>query len=784
MLFVVAACGGAESRKAKYLESGNEYYKNDDCAKAKLEYKNVLQIDPKDTDGRVGLARCLIQEQEWRSVYQLLQSVIADDENHIEAKFELAKFYIIAGESNKSYELITEILNSSPNHAGAIALRGIFHVRNNTLVAARKDAQEALLADDTNLLAVTLNSAILLRDDEAEQAIKLVGSTLENTTLNKREQKELQILLIGLYSQLNRLDEAIPTFESLIAKYPDELKYTNQLAAIYASNEQLEKGEALLLQAVEDSNYDSNRMLSYIAYIHKYRDAASATTVLENHVKNKDSKPKLKLALGQRYLNANDDEAAKKIFSELAQGNSIVVANAAKNQLAFMDLKEGKVDNALGLVEEVLDESPTNTRALLLRGTIALSRRDAPQSISDFTTILRDQPNNLIVIRQLAAAYIQNGQKDLAKDVLQKAVEVDSSSKELNLLYARLQGSDEEYESAIETVNEVLVNDEKDIASIKTLFDLQVASKDYSGAKESAEKIKTSSADNPLGYYLSGVLLQSEKKFDEAEKEYLTALEKNPRANEPLSGLIKLYLSQKKIDKAMKYLDSIIAKDPGYLVPYNLKGEIGIATQDYELAVQSFEKAIKVNNKWWVPYRGLSLTYAAQKKVNESMQALERGISNGANIERLGVDLALMQYRFSERSKAIKTYQSVIEKVPNSALAKNNLAMILVDDAATESNINKALEYVSDLENIEEAASLDTVGWVYYRAGRLEKSVEILTRAVALAPGAAELHYHLGMAYADNGSVEKAKEHLTIAANSEQNYTGKERAQSKLKELL
>ncbi len=781
---VVVACGGAESRKAKYLESGNKYYNNDDCAKAKLEYKNVLQIDPKDTDGRVGLARCLTQEQEWRKVYQLLQSVIADNENHIEAKFDLAKFYILAGESDKSYELISEILNSNPNHAGAVALRGIFHIKNSTLVAARKDAQEALLHDDTDLLAVTLNSAILLKDGKAGEAIKLVDSTLKNTGLNKREQKELQILQIGLYSQNKQLDQAIPIFESLIEKYPDELQYTNQLAAIYANNNQLEKGEALLLQAVEDSGYDSNRMLSYIAYIHNFRGAEAATAELEKHVNNQDSKPKLKLALARRYLNANNNTAAKNIFAELAQGNSLSEANAAKNQLAFLDLKDGKVDSALVLVEEVLEESPTNTRALILRGTIALSRRDAPRAISDFRTILRDQPNNLTVIRQLAAAYIQNGQKDLAKDVLQKAVEVDSSNKDLNLLYARLQGSDKEYESAIETVNEVLVNDEGDIASIKTLFDLQVASKDYSGAKESAEKIKLSSADNPLGYYLSGVLLQSEQKFDEAEKEYLTALEKNPRANEPLSGLVKLYLSQKKTDKALEYLDSIIAKDPDYLVPYNLRGEIGIATKNYDLAIQSFEKAISINSEWWVPYRGLSLVYAAQKKINESMQALERGIDNGANIERLGVDLALMQYRYSERSRAIKTYKNIIDKVPNSVLAKNNLAMILVDDVATEDNINKALEYISDLENIEEAASLDTVGWVYYRAGKLNKSVEVLTRAVALAPEAAELHYHLGMAYADQGSVDKAKEHLTIAANSEQNYTGKERAQSKLKELL
>lgn len=783
LVFIVVACGGAESRKEKYLASAQEYYDNDDCAKAKLEYKNVLQIDPKDTQGRVGLARCLIQDQEWRNAYQLLNSVIADDANHVNAKFEVAKFLILVGESDKAYQHISEILTVNPEHAGAIALRGIFHIKNNTLVAARKDAQEALAIDKSNLLAVTINSAIQMRDGNTGKSIELVKETLVNADLNKREEKELQILLIGLYGQAKQLNETVPIFEDLISKYPKQIQYTNQLAAIYANNKQLDKGEALLLKAVDESDNDSSRMLAYIAYIHKFRGSEQATSVLEKHIQADGSKTKLKLALGQRYLKENRVEAARKIFEELAAGNNLSESNSAKNQLAFMHLKDGKTDAALRLVEEVLNESPGNIRALMMRGTVALSRRDAPQAIGDFRTILRDQPNNLTVIRQLATAYILNGQEDLAKDVVQKAVEIDSSNKDLNLLYARLQGSDKEFDSAIETVNNVLLENEKDLASIKTLFDLQVANNDYSGAKKTADRIKLASEDNPLGYYLSGVLLQSEQKFDEAEKEYLIALDKNPRGNEPLSGLIKLYLSQKKVDQALAYLNGLIEKDPDYLVPYNLRGELGIATKNYSLATQSFEEAIKVNNEWWVPYRGLSLAFAAQNKINDSMQVLERGINNGANIERLGVDLALMQYRYSKRDLAIKTYEEIIEKAPNSALAKNNLAMILVDDDATEESIAQALEHVASLEDIEDAASLDTVGWVYYKAGDLNRAVELLTRAIELAPDAAELHYHLGMTYADQGSLDKAKKHLEIATTSEQKYQGREHAQRKLDEL-
>ncbi|HHJ14072.1 MAG TPA: tetratricopeptide repeat protein, partial [Gammaproteobacteria bacterium] len=44
----LAGCGGKEERKAAYLERGKAYLAEKNFDKAKIEFKNVLQIDPKD----------------------------------------------------------------------------------------------------------------------------------------------------------------------------------------------------------------------------------------------------------------------------------------------------------------------------------------------------------------------------------------------------------------------------------------------------------------------------------------------------------------------------------------------------------------------------------------------------------------------------------------------------------------------------------------------------------------------------------------------------------------
>ena len=43
----ISACGGAEERKVTYLEKGKAYIADKNYDKARIEIKNVLQIDPK-----------------------------------------------------------------------------------------------------------------------------------------------------------------------------------------------------------------------------------------------------------------------------------------------------------------------------------------------------------------------------------------------------------------------------------------------------------------------------------------------------------------------------------------------------------------------------------------------------------------------------------------------------------------------------------------------------------------------------------------------------------------
>ncbi len=60
------SCGGAEERKAKYLERAKSYLAEKNYDKARVELKNVLQIDPKYAEAYFLMGQVDEQKQDMR----------------------------------------------------------------------------------------------------------------------------------------------------------------------------------------------------------------------------------------------------------------------------------------------------------------------------------------------------------------------------------------------------------------------------------------------------------------------------------------------------------------------------------------------------------------------------------------------------------------------------------------------------------------------------------------------------------------------------------------------
>ena len=78
-------------------------------------------------------------------------------------------------------------------------------------------------------------------------------------------------------------------------------------------------------------------------------------------------------------------------------------------------------------------------------------------------------------------------------------------------------------------------------------------------------------------------------------------------------------------------------------------------------------------------------------------------------------------------------------------------------------------------------AILDTLGWILVGVGDTHEALRYLREAAELLPGQPEIQFHLGVALAQNGDLENARN--TLRGIAEGNSSFKRQAIEKLGEL-
>src|ERR1700722_8587725 len=106
MAVVISGCGGAKSRLASHMKRGQNYSQSGDFAKASVEFRNAMQIDPKDAQARVMAAEAAEKQGQLRGAYGLLQSVVEDQPGNVQARTALARLLITGGDPKHALEII------------------------------------------------------------------------------------------------------------------------------------------------------------------------------------------------------------------------------------------------------------------------------------------------------------------------------------------------------------------------------------------------------------------------------------------------------------------------------------------------------------------------------------------------------------------------------------------------------------------------------------------------------------------------------------------------------
>lgn len=120
--------------------------------------------------------------------------------------------------------------------------------------------------------------------------------------------------------------------------------------------------------------------------------------------------------------------------------------------------------------------------------------------------------------------------------------------------------------------------------------------------------------------------------------------------------------------------------------------------------------------------------------------------------------LAAAYDQLERRDAAEALLSECIEGMPDSHRSLNFLAYLWAEE---NRNLEQALIYSvrSLTHEPENAAYIDTLGWIYYRLGRYEEALQTVTKAYTLGGEDAEILLHLGDIQAALGNTEAALAH-------------------------
>lgn len=780
---ILTACGGAEERKAKYMEKGKNYFVEKNYDKAKIEFKNVMQIDPKFAEAYYYIGQIEEQSRDLQKSAANYQQALQLAPEHVDAKVKLAKIYTIVGTEEylgQARKLLQEVKTIKPDHNEAALVDAVIDLKQGNKDQALEKLRQVIQKDSSQVEAYSLMASIFATKGQDDDVINILNMGIkENPNVVSLRMMQAQ----SLVKNSRDLPSAEVQLKKIIEIEPDNYNSRVALATFYATSNQPDKAESVLRQAIADDEEDVRRYLVLVEYLATKKSAKMAEDELLTAIKKKPDMYELRFALVKFYQELQLVDKAIEVLNFISDKQDYEPEGIkAKVQLADIYLTKGDFSESQKIITDVLEEKPNDTSALLISAKLAFQKQDDQTVINALRTVLKDEPKNSDAALLLAQAHERNKETELAKEVLMRALEADPLNPKNHLNYANFQLSKNDIKLAMDTLDKALAYFKADYDLMEGKLRLLAAGKDEQATKALLDQLKVIFPDKEEVFMQRGQYYVAKKQFESALAEFETALKNSRTVYKPLEAVVQMHMVLKQEQKAIDLLQARLTVNADDVIANQLLGQVYASRNDMNKALDYFNKAMK-NGKWEVPYMSAASVYLAQKNMAGAQAVLEKGVAQASNPVQIQLQLATLHEMQKNYDKAIAVYEEIVAVNPANQMAANNLASLLLDARGDQNSSMKALELTAGFAKSRHPALMDTLGWATLKNNDTAKAISVLEEVNRIAPDVGVFQFHLGMAYHQAGDTANAKRYLSLAVASKQDYLGKDLAKEALKKL-
>ncbi len=765
-LTITLGCMSPAEEARAYHESGMQLLEQGDLVKARLEFKNALQMNSEMAAARYGLALVAEQEGDWQTMLSLLAKVIESDPMHVEARVKQGRLLLAAGDLHRAREASETAMHLNPEGSEELALKAAVLYKLGDAERAREFAKAALARNPESTDALVVLAADLMTKGRAAQALERLDSGLR---LDERN-LALALLKVNALERLGRIEEAENVFRQVVDTHPGNRSLHDLLADFYVRHGLEDKAHAAYRARIAEQGGDLRARLDYLRFVFSVKGVEVAVAAAKGQVEKDPENSELRFALAELLRVQRDHAAAAEVLTGILHktGDS-AEGLRAKGMLAASKIATGATEEAGRLVAKILSVDSRDEEALFLRAFLAISDGEPGRGIADLRSILRDAPDSARTHLLLARAHEAEGGLRVAEDHYIAAFRASGFAAPYGVHFAGFLLREGNTARAEMVLSDVLTTSPGNTAALAMRAqlrsggaDAQTEPRDLKGGTMSLNEHKNEHRGIPEVFPGRAFIVTRDRPHGTGD----AALE----VQRP--DIVGPAREASGIAEAMPDLETGLATATEPSPRHQARPRTGDSLD----SAAHLKAVIRENPSDPGGYRALARFYVHANRHADA----ERVIRDGLESIPLDMELRYMRAVLHEMEgkfdEAIAFYEELIRERPYSRILANNLASLLAEHRTDPASLERAYGLALPLEGSEIPQYQDTLGWIYHKRGEHRRAKELLEGAAERLPDASLVRYHLGMNYlalADKGAARRELEKaLELAAAEQASYAG------------
>ncbi len=438
-----------------------------------------------------------------------------------------------------------------------------------------------------------------------------------------------------------------------------------------------------------------------------------------------------RLKLAQSYSRNNQDDEAVAEYRKLLEHHPDDINTYYR--LASLHARNGEYEKSNDVYQEIIDRTGPQRTIYYQMFQNYSSMNDEENAIKQLENIRELEPGNLGIIQTLSQYYLQAGEPEKAFEAINEALDRNPDDPETLVNLADLYIEEEEYEKGGEILTTVVSD---------TLMD-------HNHKLEIGQFLLSRFASN-----------RDNEELREATRNVVSTItEQHPDQGHAHVIAAEFYELVEEWEKVRHHLTETTSLMPDNASAWQQRLQALYMEEDYEEAIYVGKEADE-----HVPDDALiqfftGSAYLLTDQEEQAIEWLQSAAEMPSRRNMRSMIFGSLGDAFSaadQWDQARDAYNQAIELDENNDVALNNFAYYMAEE---NENLEKAKEYSERALSIEpeNAAYLDTMGWIYFKLGEYEEAKNYIRQSLETGEASATVKEHMGDVYEKLGEDDKAR---------------------------